>query len=185
MDLLKMILNANGGQNIQQLASQFGIDPSQAQSAVEKLAPAVARGLKREASNESGLQSLVGALTKGNHERYLEDPSTLTRPESVSDGNRILGHIFGSKDVSRNVAAHAAQQTGLDTGILKKMLPLVATMVMGGMSKGTKQASGLSSAISGALGGGSNPLGALGSLLEQDDDGSMLDDVLNMAKKLF
>jgi len=65
----------------------------------------------------------------------------LSRQETVQDGNAILGHLFGSKDVSRAVAGHAAAQTGIDTGLLKKMLPLVASMAMGSLSKQTRQPS--------------------------------------------
>ena len=44
-------------------------------------------------------------------------------------GNEILGHIFGSKEVSRDVAGQASQQTGIDTSVLKKLLPIVAGAV--------------------------------------------------------
>ena len=53
------------------------------------------------------------------------------------DGNKILGHILGSKDVSRNVAAAAANDTGIDADLIKKALPLVAALAMGAMSKKT------------------------------------------------
>ncbi len=42
---------------------------------------------------------------------------------AVSDGNNILGHILGSKDVSRAVADRASANTGIDSGMLKQMLP--------------------------------------------------------------
>jgi hypothetical protein len=48
-----------------------------------------------------------------------------------ADGNGILGHILGSKDVSRQVAAQASARTGIGADVLKKMLPLVATLAMG------------------------------------------------------
>ena len=44
-------------------------------------------------------------------------------------GNQILGHIFGSKDKSRDVAAQASEQSGVDPSILKKLLPIVAGAV--------------------------------------------------------
>ena len=83
------------------------------------------------------MASLARALQGGKHGRFLDDPGALGMGDTLSEGNKILGHVFGSKDVSRNVAANAAQKSGLDMGMLKKMLPLVATMVMGGMSKKT------------------------------------------------
>ncbi len=43
--------------------------------------------------------------------------------------------MFGSKDVSRQVAAHASRQTVLGADLLKQMLPVVAAMTMGVLSK--------------------------------------------------
>jgi hypothetical protein len=37
-------------------------------------------------------------------------------PTDPSQGNAVLGQIFGSKDVSRTVADNAASQSGLDSG---------------------------------------------------------------------
>lgn len=172
MDLLKMILGANDGGNVRQLAGQFGLEETQAKSAVESLLPSLAQGLKNNMGKTGGMDGLLGALKSGNHQRYLDNPAELTRPETAAEGNGILGHLFGSKEVSRNVAARASAQTGVDNGILKKMLPLLATMAMGSMSKQT--------------GGGANKdMGVLGSLLDSDGDGSVADDLLNMAKKFF
>ena len=91
----------------------------------------------------------------------------LGQPESINDGNAILGHLFGSKDVSRAVAGHAAQKTGIGADVLKKLLPLVATMAMGSLSKQTRQPS-MQSALTGLamqhLMGGQQKSG-LGSIL--------------------
>jgi hypothetical protein len=56
-------------------------------------------------------------------------------PAGVDEGNGILGHLFGSKDVSRAVAAQAAQATGIGQEILKQMLPVIASTMMGGLYK--------------------------------------------------
>ena len=53
----------------------------------------------------------------------------------MADGNGILGHLFGSKDLSRAVAAQAAQATGIGQQILQQMLPAIAAMIMGGLFK--------------------------------------------------
>ena len=77
----------------------------------------------------------MAPLTKGGHERYADDSSLLGAQETEKDGNGILGHLFGSKQVSRKVADHASAETGIGSAILKKMLPVIATMVMGGLAK--------------------------------------------------
>jgi len=68
--------------------------------------------------------------------------------------------------------------TQQSSGILKKMLPVLATVVMGSLSK---------KVISGGRSSGrtvqANSGGLLSSLLDSDRDGSIWDDVLGMAAR--
>ena len=197
MSLLKSIIQAQGGKVLQQVAGNFGLDATQATKAIGSLLPALTSRMKQNTQSDNGLEGLLGALKGGNHSRYLDDPSLFGQggnlPEAtVNEGNGILGHILGSKDVSRQVAADASQKTGIDVSILKKLLPMVATMAMGGMSKQANQQGGLGGLLGGLLSGGvakqrqsSGIDGILGKMLDADNDGSVLDDVLGMAKKFF
>jgi len=172
MDILDTVVGARDGAAVQQLAAQFGLQPEQASAAIGALMPALAAGLKRNMATPDGASGLETALARGRHEAYLEQPETLASPDTTMDGNAILGHIFGSKEVSRKVAAGASQKTGLDTGVLKKMLPLVAAVAMGALAKRSKTAAGAPSA------------GGIGALLEPllggAGDGSALDDLAGM-----
>jgi len=181
MDLMEMLLNSGGQGAMSQIARQFGLREDQAQSAVASLLPALKNGLSRNARQEGGLDSLTRALSARKHEQYLDDPAQLASPEGIADGNGILGHILGSKDVSRSVAARASEETGIGPQILKKMLPMVAGMVMGSLSRQTGQAGGLPTSREQPSGG----LGLLTSLLDADGDGSAGDDVLGMLGKFF
>jgi hypothetical protein len=181
MDLLSMLLNQGGDQAVRQLGNNFGLDENQTMSAVSNLLPALGRGLARNASMQGGLESLLGALTGGNHQRYLEDPSILSRQETIDDGNGILGHILGSKDVSRQVAQQTSERTGIGADVLKKMLPMVAALAMGALSR--QNASAQSIAPGAAPGEGL--AGMLGQFLDANRDGSVADDLLGMAAKLF
>ncbi|CAN5462974.1 hypothetical protein BH24GEM3_BH24GEM3_15300 [soil metagenome] len=172
MDILQTIAGPEGSRAVDQLAAQFGLRPEQAQAAVAALVPALAAGLQRNTATEPGLSGLVSALGRGRHDAYLEDPTTLAQPTTIEDGNAVLGHVFGNKDVSRQVAARASEQTGIDPAILKRMLPLVAALVMGGLSRQTKARGGAA--------GGAGLTAVLGSLLDRNRDGSMVDDVVGM-----
>ena len=183
-DLLQTIMGAQGGGAVQNLAKSFGLDESQAGSAIQALLPALAGGIKRNAAQPGGLESLLGALNGGNHARYLDQPDTLGSASTIQDGIGILSHVLGSKDVSRAAASRASQQTGIGADLLKKMLPVVATMAMGALSKQTASNSAFSSARAGAAPSG-DLLGALGPLLDADGDGSAVDDIFNIAKKFF
>jgi hypothetical protein len=77
---------------------------------------------------------LLGALLGGRHQQYVESAETLDRPSTMADGNAILGHLLGSKDVSRQVASRASGQTGLGTDLLKRRLPEVAAMAVGALT---------------------------------------------------
>lgn len=178
MNILEAILNAQGGGAVKQMGQQLGLGDDQAASVLSALVPALAGGFQRNAQSSGGLDALLGALSGGSHAQYLDQPTSLDG--AVNDGNGILGHIFGSKDVSRQVAAQAAQRTGLDVGILKQALPLVAAMMMGAMSKQRGGASMMPSAGS-ADGGGL--LSMLTPMLDQNRDGSVIDDVIGMLGK--
>jgi hypothetical protein len=181
MDLLNTVLQAGGGQVVQRLSQDFGLNENQTSSAIANLMPALGRGLARNASSPEGLQSLLNALSSGGHTRYLEDMETLGSEGITQDGNSILGHILGSKDVSRSVASNAAAQTGIGQDVLKKMLPVVAAMAMGALSK---QGSGAGLQAPGAAAPG-GLMGLLSQFLDTNQDGSVVDDVLGMASKLF
>jgi len=135
MNLFDMISQSQNGDAINNLANQFGLEPSQAEAAVRQLAPALGAGLRRNTSTGKGLSDLLGSLTTGGHDRYVDAPSKLASQETTQQGNGILGHLFGSKQVSRKVAEHASAQTGIGAAILKKMLPVIATMIMSGLAK--------------------------------------------------
>src|SRR5690606_20180815 len=118
--------------------------------AAAALLPALAGGLKRPRSGQPDLGGLLGQA-KG---------------ADTAVGDQILGQIFGSKDVSRSVAAQAAESTGIGTDQRKALLPLLASLS--------------ATALAGKAGGGQAPAGGLLALLDQDGDGDPLDDILGM-----
>jgi hypothetical protein len=181
MSILESIMNAGDGAAVRQLGSQMGLDDAQTASALSALVPALSSGLRQNLQKPDGLSGLVAALSAGNHQRYVENPAVLGDAGTVADGNGILGHIFGSKDVSRQVAAQAGAQTGLAPDVMKRMLPLVATLVMGAMSQQV-QVGGRSS-LAGVNAGGL--LDMLVGVLDSNKDGSALDDITGMIGRAF
>ena len=176
MNILDAILGAQGGNATQQLGQQFGLNESQVSSALSALVPAVAAGFQQNMSSPQGLDGLLSALGGGQHQRYVDDLNTLNRPDTTADGNGILGHIFGSKDVSRQVASRAAAQTGIGDDVLKRMLPVVAAMAMGAMSQ---RVAASPTPATGARPAG-DLLGMLTPMLDAGGDGSIVDDVMGL-----
>lgn len=171
MNILDAIMQAQGGQMTQALGQRFGLDSGQTQSALEALLPALAGAVSQNVQQPGGLDALMGALGSGQHARYLDDPAAVGDPTTTQDGNGILGHLFGSPEVSREVASRASAQTGIGSDLLKQMLPVVAAMMMGGLSRGAAggggaQAAdgGLGGALSGALGNAMGGMGGMGGM---------------------
>ena len=193
------ILAQTGG--LQSIARELGVSESQAATGAEALVPAILGGFKKQVQSQpAGLDALGGLLgTLGGG--GLLDNVLSPQPTDVSQGNEVLGQIFGSKEVSRTVAQNAASQSGLDPGLLKRMLPMLAMLVAGYMAKQSSAGAagrvapggGLGGLLGGLLGGGASAANAaptggmsgLGSLLDLNGDGNVLDDVMRMAGKVM
>ncbi len=156
MGLTDIVMGVAGEKLIGELASKFSLkDLGSVRSAVESMIPDFAKGALGMAEEKSTwITDFVQATQKGVHDKYIDAPETLAEDATVDDGNKILGHLLGSKEVSRDVARKAAEKSGIDYGTLKKMLPMVAAATMGGLSK-----SGVASQLAGAV--GSDGIGAL------------------------
>lgn len=155
MPLYDMMMNAQNGDAMRAMAKQFGLDENQMEQAMAALMPAFSTGLKRNAANPMDMSNFLTALAGGNHAQYFEDMQAAFSPQGREEGNDILGHLFGSKEVSRAVAAQAEAATGIGQEIYKQMLPVLAAAIMGGLFK---QSTGQ---IQAKTMGGSNPIGDL------------------------
>lgn len=156
--LFDILAQAQNGNGMQALAQQFGLSQQQTQAAVAALLPAFSQGLKRNTADPYGLGSFMTAMASGQHAKYFEDASRAFSPQGLDEGKGILGHLFGSKDLSRAVASQAAQASGVSQQVLQQMLPAIASMMMGGLFKQTTDQLG---GQMHAAGGGGNPLGEL------------------------
>lgn len=135
MTLFEMMLKAQNGAAMDAMAKQFGLAQEQVAQALAALTPAFSSGLKRTATNPYDLSGLFSAMSSGNYGQYFEDLSKAFTPQGVADGNQVLQQLFGSKEVSKAIAAQAAQVTGIGQDILKSMLPTMADTIMGGLMK--------------------------------------------------
>jgi len=173
LPLFDMLMKAQNGDAVAEMARQFGLSQKQTQDALAALMPAFSTGLKRNASDPMGVGSFLQALAGGGHEKYFEDMTKAFTPSGVEEGNGILGHLFGSKEVSRAVAAQAAQATGIGQEILKQMLPVIASTMMGGLYK---QSTGQMNAMPGF---GAAQGNVIGEVIEQ-----MMRQQAEMAKRM-
>ena len=191
--IMDMIARMGGADGMAAMAAKVGIPPDKVESAVAALLPAITGGMTKQAQAGNGaiVDQFAGAAAA-----YT---GSAAGDGAVTQGNDILGNIFGSKDVSRSVAAQAAGQTGLDLGALKALLPMVATMAASALGHGTGTVAtpgqtggmngGLGGMIGGMLGGGAGAkggaAGALINMIDTNKDGNPLDEIMGMASGFF
>ena len=134
------LLNQAGG--VGAIAQQLGVDEATVERGTGALLPHVENGVETQGlptapADDSGEQAQGGVLggllgaAMGGGGLMSAGPGTGGILGSLigGGGNQILGHIFGSKDKSREVASQASEQSGVDPSILKKLLPIVAGAV--------------------------------------------------------
>ncbi len=181
MNIMEALLSGNNAASLSNAASRLGLGEDQIRALVQNVVPVLAKGVQRNSASGDGFAALARALEGGGHERYLDNAEALAGART--DGNKILGHVLGDKEVSRNLATRAAQQTGVDYGLVKQFLPMAAASLMGALSQQNRANPGqLAQNLPSARGGGANPLT---SFLDSDGDGSVADDLLDMAAKFL
>jgi hypothetical protein len=137
--------------DLSEIGRQFGLSDEQTRAAVEALTPVVAAGMRRNGGAGGGLNDIIKSITQGG---APEETGAAT-----SQGNDILGEIFGSKEVSRGVANELSATSGIGASILKKMLPIIASIVMAQVAKqmgsrGGSSGGGLGDILGDIIGGG-------------------------------
>ncbi len=193
--ILDLLQGPMGQMIIQGASSQLGQDSGKTQSAISAAIPMLMGALKKQASNPDAAPGLMNALQK--HDGGILDNvmdifgGGNVNEDVVEDGDKILGHVLGDK--KETVAAALGQKSGLDLGSAMNILKMAAPIVMGMLGKQTKSQqvsnpTDLTNIIGGMLGGSKETEehgSFIESILDQDGDGSVVDDLFNMGKKFF
>ncbi|WP_286134752.1 DUF937 domain-containing protein [Neptunicoccus cionae] len=196
MSLMNLLQNAQNGQGLSQLASQFGMNESQAQQLSELLAPTIGQAAKEKAES-GGMQDLLSSLHGEQQRSYFEDASQAAAPTGQAQGMAFLETLMGGHQAPKEIASEAAERTGIDLATVMQFLPALAAMLQGGLQKempdntienlmgrfsGADDSGGIMGMVGGFLGGGTDgkgpDLGHLSKLLDADGDGSPMNDIL-------
>ncbi len=178
--LIEMIINNPA--IAKTIAKQAGIDLNDAGSIIGKLAPILMGGAKSNLESDKDSGGLLKHLESSNYADMFDKPEeAVQKGDYTNMGNDILAELTGSKENSREVARHVEKETGVSSSIIKSILPMLAPMIIGALTKKTapvvnefqqqERSSGLD--------------GILSSFIDQDNDGSMIDDVMGMAAKFI
>lgn len=173
------------------MAQRIGISEGTANTAVQLAVPLILAALARNAAQPSGAEDLHQAIQKDHDGSIFDNLSGyLGNPESAN-GSGILSHVFGQQQPA--VAGNLSQATGLDQNSATSLLAMVAPLVMGAVGKQQQQngldVSGLSNLLNEqqqeAEATAPDFMSSLNSMLDQNKDGSSMDDLAAMAGKFF
>lgn len=187
MGLVDLLLQSGGGDLLGQVAKRAGTDQNGAEDLLRNLGSAMFGQVKGriESPNvdSSGLESLI------NDSKYadmLEQPSNHYEDTKMVDrGNDLLGYITGSREGSREVASQVSEKTGVSSSIIKSLLPMLAPLIIGSLGKGMFGGGSSSGSSLNNMPSSSRSSGGLSSLLDFDNDGSIIDDVAGLAMKFL
>jgi hypothetical protein len=189
--LTEMLTQQLAGGGLAQLSSKIGADQETTAKAVALAVPLLTSALARNSSTPEGAQALNQAIARDHDGSILDNLMGFINNSESANGAGILGHILGQQ--RPGVEDGLAQQTGLDPGRAGQLLETVAPLVMGALGR-TQQQQGLDAGgLSAYLGGqqaqsqaaAPDMMNILGSLLDSNKDGSVVDDVTRLAGKLF
>ncbi len=133
MNLYDLMMGAQGGQGVNTLANQFGISPQQTQAAVQAMMPAFSAGFQKAMSDPMGLGALMTQMANTSHAQAYANPAQAAANATAAGGN-VVGQIFGSQQIAQQVSQQAAQASGVSSQIIQQMMPIVASMLIGGVS---------------------------------------------------
>ena len=189
--ITQIITQQLAGGAVSSIAQRLGISETTANTAVQIAVPLILAAMARNASNPQGAESLHQAVSNDHDGSIFDNLQGYVNNPQPANGAGILGHVFGSQEAA--IQNNLAQATGMDQSSAGGLLETVAPLVMGALGQ-TQQRNGLDAAgLSSLLNSqqqqaqtmSPDMMSMLGSMLDQNQDGSAIDDLQRMAAKFF
>jgi hypothetical protein len=189
--ITQVITQQLAGSAASNIAQRLGISETTANTAVQLAVPLILAAMARNASNPQGAESLHQAVTNDHDGSIFDNLLGYVNNPQAANGSGILGHVFGGQQAA--IQNNLAQATGMDQSSAGGVLETVAPLVMGALSQTQQQrgldANGLSNLLQSqqqqAQANAPDVMSMLGSMLDQNQDGSAMDDLQRMAAKFF
>jgi hypothetical protein len=162
MSLIDDLMGSLGGEVSKQMSSSLGIDKNIAAQIIPQIAPLILGGLKKQSEQRGGQPRVDHILNKYGQADVLEDIAGLfaNRAQETKPDPQ-LGGLLGQAGLQATDTI--AQQFNISKSTAMKIIPMLAPIILGFLTKKRD-----------ADGAGSSGIAAL---LDQDGDGSVLDDV--------
>ncbi|MEN8222725.1 MAG: DUF937 domain-containing protein [Acidobacteriota bacterium] len=143
------------------LSKTLGVKKGLLKQIIPQIAPLILGGLKKQKDNNGGNARVDHILNKYGSSDVLNDLSGLFRSKAQdSNPDPGLGGLLGNSGLQASNTL--AKKFNIDSGTITKLIPMLAPVILGALTKKRDTGAGA---------------GGIGALLDQDGDGSVLDDV--------
>lgn len=176
MNILDTILKSSLDENILgAISSKTGIDTNSIQDIVSQVAPQLVDGAKQNLTSTNDSSNLIDMISNTNLDSLKNNPDAI----DSSNNTNMLGELFSSLNTNENdVANELSAKSGIDASSISSLLPMLAPLVMGALNQKTN--------LSASDTSNTNDITSmLTNFIDQDNDGSVVDDLMGMAKKFF
>lgn len=176
MNILETVLKAGLNENvIGSLSQKTGIDSNSLGSLISDLAPQLLNGAKANLASDNDSSSLIDMISGTDLDKIAQNPEELDR----MDTGGMLGQLFSSLNENESdVTNSLSQKSGIDASSIASLLPMLAPLVMGALNKKSNLGSMDTSNTN-------DMTSMLTNFIDQDNDGSVVDDLLGMAKRFL
>lgn len=128
MTLMSILSTSENGNYFASVAEACTMSASEAQSALERLCPAIARQLQaRMQSDNNAFEALLDLLDEG------DDLNGLTDSEAIADGKAVLDDLYGSRAAALSEMKKLAP--GLSDAQYENISAIAATSVLAVLAK--------------------------------------------------
>ncbi len=181
MNLFQMLQGSMATESsVNTLTEKTGASSKQISMLIAIALPILIKMMTKNASSQSGAQSLANALTQHNSQKAMADQITNA---DEADGEKILGHILGGQ--SSDILSSLSSETGMSQSQVSTALNSMAPALMSGVSAAATHTSGVDLSdgldltdvmgmFGGSTGSSGGGLGMLGSLLGGGSGGGLL-----------
>ena len=174
MDILKLLLSNSGGM-IEAMSQKSGLGTNDVEAVIFKIAPIFMQRANKNFKSDADSSNFLDMIRRSNLDEMADAPQNI----SVAEGNELLGVLTGSKENSRALASDVGSQLGISADSIKTLLPMIAPMIAGMLNNQLKASNLQGSADNGSM------LSMLTQFLDQNKDGSIVDDIFRIAGDFF
>lgn len=189
--LFEMLMGSLGGDTNRQISRNVGADENATAKVISGALPVLLGALTRNTRDSGGADALTSALDRDHDGSILDDLAGYIGKGDTSDGDGILRHVLGQK--RGRVEQGLGKASGLDAGSVARILATIAPVILGALSKQRQRDHLDSSGLAGLLGRENEEasrkapgtMGLVGTLLDQDGDGTAIDDIFKIGGDLL